>query len=74
MYYLKKNCLLKVVLEGTVNVKRGRGPRRRMMLDDIKVDGNCVGTKSWKVTEECGDLFIMMIRKIQKSSETALFI
>ena len=57
-YILRKNCLLKHIIEGKVEVKGRRGRRCKQLLDDVKeTRGN------WKLKEEtldplCGDLTV----------------
>ena len=38
-HWLRRNCLLKDVLEGMVNGKKVRGRRRYQMLDNIMING-----------------------------------
>ena len=44
-HWLKRNCLLKDALEGTVNGKKVRGRRRYQMIDNIMVNGLDEDTK-----------------------------
>ncbi|KAJ4439488.1 hypothetical protein ANN_07612 [Periplaneta americana] len=39
-HWLRRNCLLKVALEGMVNGRRVRGRRRYQVVDDIKIQGH----------------------------------
>ena len=38
-HWLRRNCLLKNVLEGMVNGKKIRGRRRYQMIDNIMING-----------------------------------
>ena len=44
-YCLRKNCLLKDVLEGMVNGKKVRGTRRYQMIDNTMINGLYEDTK-----------------------------
>ena len=44
-HLLRKNCLLKVVLEGIVNGKKVRGRRRYQMIDNIRINRLYADTK-----------------------------
>jgi hypothetical protein len=47
---LRKNCLLKHVIEGRIEVKRRGGIRRKQLLDILKETG-----VYWKLKEEALD-------------------
>ena len=38
-HWLRRNCLLKDVLEGMVNGKKARGRRRYQMIDNFMING-----------------------------------
>jgi ribosomal 50S subunit-associated protein YjgA (DUF615 family) len=46
-YVLRRNCLLKQLLNGTVEVTGRRGRRRKKLLDDLEERREC-----WKLKEE----------------------
>jgi hypothetical protein len=46
-HILRRNCLLKYVIEGKIEVARGRKRRLRELLDDLKENRGC-----WKLKAE----------------------
>jgi hypothetical protein len=45
-HFLRRNCLLKDLIEGRIEGKRGRGRRRKPVLDEFKK--NSRGNLMWK--------------------------
>jgi hypothetical protein len=49
-HILRRNCLLKHVIEGRIEMTGRRGRRRKQLLDDLKEK-----TRYWKLKEEALD-------------------
>jgi hypothetical protein len=49
-YILRRNCLLKYIIEGKIGGTRRRGRRRKQLLDDLKE-----ARRYWKLKEEAQD-------------------
>jgi hypothetical protein len=49
-HILRRNCLLKHVIEGKLEMTERRGRRRKQLLDDLKEKG-----RYWKLKEEALD-------------------
>ena len=45
-HFLRRNCLVKDLIEGRIEGKRGRGRRRKPLLDELKKNGR--GNLMWK--------------------------
>ena len=51
--HIRGESLVKEFIEGRVDVKRGRGKLRIMMLGDIKTDESCEKIKRRAMDREC---------------------
>jgi hypothetical protein len=49
-HILRRNCLLKHIIEGKITGRRRRGRRRKQLLNGLKE-----GTRYWKLKEEAQD-------------------
>jgi hypothetical protein len=45
-FLLRRKCLVKYLIEGKIEGKRGRGRRRKPLLDELKKNGS--GILNWK--------------------------